>query len=98
MQPEPCILKHEYFMFMQILSMKANKGVRQSKSTGVFVTPIGTSTSTSTHASNFQMQVPHMLQLINEIWSQIYSTVILTIKWFLAKPHDTPFENHCLKQ
>jgi hypothetical protein len=44
------------------------------------------------------MQVPHMLQLITEILSQIYNTVILTIMWFLAKPDDTPVLNHFLKQ
>jgi len=44
------------------------------------------------------MQVPHMLQLITEILSQIYNTVILAIMWFLAKPYNTLVSNHCLKQ
>jgi hypothetical protein len=47
MKPEPCILKHEYSMLMQTLSMKANKSVRQSKSTAVFGTPIGPGTNIS---------------------------------------------------
>jgi hypothetical protein len=50
MKPESCILKHEYSMLMQTLSMKANKRVGQSKSTAVFVISIcpGTNISIAT--------------------------------------------------
>jgi len=51
--------------------MKANKGVGQTKSTAVSVTPIGTSTNTSTDTDScFKLSnaSPHKLQLITEIW------------------------------